>query len=276
MHPILHYTYRIPRYFTRMVKEAIYTRLWNYEATSFIRKHKSRLLKLKDVHKGEPCVLIGGGPSINKQDLNQLKDYVTIACNGFYLKHSQIDFIPTYYTVEDPLPAKDNFHEISSLRGTTKIMPYDLSKIMTEDENTIYVNFRRSYLPHTSGKFPYFSEDFANQCYWGGTVMYFNIQLAHYLGCSPIYLIGVDLSYRIPEGTRRSGAVLTSTSEDVNHFDPRYFGEGKKWHLPEVDRMQKAFDVANESLDRLGVELFNAGVGGKLKNIKRKFLINSV
>ena len=44
-------------------------------------------------------------------------------------------------------------------------------------------------------KFPLYSHDFLNESFWGGTVMYLNIQLAEYLGCNPIYLVGVDLSY---------------------------------------------------------------------------------
>ena len=51
--------------------------------------------------------------------------------------------------------------------------------------------------------------------------MYFNIQLAEYLGCNPAYLIGVDLSYSVSKSVERLGAVLTSTEDDENHFDPR-------------------------------------------------------
>ena len=95
-------------------------------------------------------------------------------------------------------------------------------------------------------KFPLYSHDFLNESFWGGTVMYLNIQLAEYLGCNPIYLVGVDLSYQVSNSAIRNGAVLTSTEDDENHFDPRYFGKGKRWHLPETDRMQHAFDTANK------------------------------
>ena len=43
-----------------------------------------RLGELKDKHVGEPVVLIGGGPSINKLDLSRLVNMRTIACNGFF------------------------------------------------------------------------------------------------------------------------------------------------------------------------------------------------
>ena len=269
----LTYSYRIPRYLIRKVRESIRSFLWRNDLNSNYQKNKNILRKLRDEHKGRPCILIGGGPSINKMDLNKFENYVTIACNGFYLKHDQLSFVPTYYTVEDPLPAMDNKHEINSIKKTTRIIPYDLKNVIDQPENTIYVNFRRSAVYSNSRKFPYYSHDFLNESFWGGTVMYFNIQLAEYLGCNPIYLVGVDLSYKVSDSVIRNGAVLTSTEDDENHFDPRYFGKGKRWHLPETDRMQHAFDTAREELSGRGIELINAGVDSQLKNIPQVRLV---
>ena len=65
----------------------------------------------------------------------------------------------------------------------------------------------------------------------------------------------------------RLEAVLTSTEDDENHFDPRYFGKGKRWHLPETERMQQAFDEAYKQLKLKNIKLYNAGVDSLLKNI---------
>lgn len=257
------------RYLVRKIRESCRSALWSTDAVPSYKRNYKKLEALRNKHAGQPCVVIGGGPSINKMDLNKLKDFVTIACNGFYLKHESINFIPTYYTVEDPLPAWDNRDEISALKGTTKIIPYDLRHVIREDENTVYINFRRSYARPSSPRFPYYTEDFLQQSFWGGTVLYMNIQLAHYLGCNPIYLIGVDLSYKIPASVKQSGAVLTSTEDDGNHFDPRYFGAGKRWHLPETERMQRAFTKAYEELLKRDVKLLNAGVDSKLEIVPR-------
>lgn len=269
---ILTYTYRIPRYFLRKTKEAVRSYLWKKNIGSEYKKNKFALSKLKDKHKGQPCILIGGGPSINKMDLNSFSKYITIACNGFYLKHEDISYTPTYYTVEDPLPAEDNRQQINDIMGSTRIIPYDLKKTIDAPDDTIYVNFRRSAINSKSTKFPLYSHDFLNESFWGGTVMYFNIQFAEYLGCNPIYLVGVDLSYKVSNSAIRNGAVLTSTEDDENHFDPRYFGKGKRWHLPETDRMQHAFDTANKELAKRGIDLINAGVDSMLENIPKQKL----
>ena len=61
----------------------------------------------------------------------------------------------------------------------------------------MYVYFERLYRG-----LPKFSFDLRRVAYWGGTVSFFNLQLAAYLGCNPIVLIGFDHSYR---GTSRPG-----------------------------------------------------------------------
>lgn len=259
--------YRIVRYALRVFREVT----CEYFPSIFLsRNDRLSLRKLKNKHKGQAAVLIGGGPSINKMNLDNFKNFVTIACNGYFLKMQSLDWAPTYYTVEDPLPAMDNSVEISELKGTHKIIPYDLKKyIRPHSGKTTYVDFRRSYMRPSNPKFPHFRDKNDDKFYWGGTVMYFNIQLAEYMGCDPIYLIGVDLNYVIPEGTRKNGAVLTSVENDPNHFDPRYFGEGKKWHLPETERMQRSFNKAYEVLKDRGVRLLNGGVDSKLKNVPK-------
>ena len=96
-----------------------------------------------------------------------------------------------------------------------------------------------------------------------------NLQLAQYLGFEEVYLIGVDLSYTIPDDATVKGSVITSNSDDPNHFDSTYFGSGKKWHLPETNRMQKSFTNAYLEMKKNGTKLFNATIGGNLKNIPR-------
>lgn len=263
------YIYRTPRYLLRKLTEAYRSVLWKYELTRQIRANKDALRALANKHKNQPCVIIGGGPSINKMDLAALKSFVTIGCNAFYLKHDEIGFVPTYYTVEDPLPAEDNKKEIEDIQGTVRIIPWDLKDTISSSINTIYVNFRRSRVYHGSKRFPFYSHDFLEESYWGGTVMYFNIQLAEYLGCNPIYLIGVDLSYNVPDSVIQQGAVLMSTEDDVNHFDPKYFGDGKRWHLPETERMQTAFEKAYDELKSQKIMLINGGVDSLLKNIPK-------
>ena len=226
-----------------------------------------RILALRDKHKGERCFVIGSGPSINKMDLSPLKDEITFGFNAFFLIRDRVGFLPTYYLVEDPLPAEDNAGILNDLDGTTKIFPIDLRHCLKPDSNTIYVYFDRYYSDYPSPDFSRFSEDALRCVYWGGTVAYMGLQIAYYMGIREVYLIGIDLDYKIPDYAKDS--VIVSREADSSHFHPNYFGPGKRWHHPKVERMARAFEYAGEFFTANGGVIYNATLGGKLDVLPR-------
>jgi len=234
-------------------------------ATRLKAQHK-KLLALKNSYYGRRCFIIGNGPSLKETDVSLLKDEVTIGCNGIFLMFDQMDFLPTFFTVEDTLVAEDRAEVINSMRGTTKIFPEDLQYCLKPDRDTIYINFLR---PGYKG-FPKFSKEFDDHVYWGGTVTFLNLQLAYYLGCSKIYLIGVDHSYRAKnEMDEQEGFTITARTPDPNHFHPDYFGPGFRYHDPKVDRMEKAYRKAKDFLGSKGIPVNNATTGGRLEVFPR-------
>lgn len=238
-------------------------------ANTFMKSDNHRMiLRLRNIHRGRKCFIIGGGPSIKKMDLSVLNNEITFAHNAFFLIKDNVGFSPVYYVVEDLLPAEDNANILNSLDRTTKIFPQDLKYCLRPDEKTRYVYFDRYYSRYPSKKFPKFSTDALRKVYWGGTVVYMSLQLAFYMGIRQVYLLGIDLDYRLPGGAEID-SVLVSHQADVNHFHPDYFGPGKRWHHPHVDRMQRAFDYAWRFFAHNERQLFNATVGGKLKNVPR-------
>jgi len=221
------------------------------------------LSDFKDRHKGRRGWVVGNGPSLNKMDLRFLAGDVSFGMNCIYLGFEKFGFRPTYYTVEDVFVAEDNREAISGLGGLVKFIPTDLAHAIADDENTCWVNFVRHYKPY-----PQFSEDCADKVYWGSTVTYLALQLAYYMGCDPIYLIGVDFDYKVP-GWAENQEEITSREDDVNHFHPAYFGPGKRWHHPRLDRVEPSYRLAREFFDARGRRLINAGVGGKLEFFPR-------
>jgi hypothetical protein len=198
-----------------------------------------------------------------------MKDDFVFASNSFFLKFNELEFKPQFLTVEDHLVAEDNRIKFQELKGIIKFFPFDLRKTLRKDKDTVYVNLKRAAVHHTSDKFPLFNCDCEKYFYWGGTVLYMSLQLAAHMGFTKIYLLGVDLSYQIPDDALIQGSVITSQSDDPNHFNGEYFGKGKRWHLPEVDRMQRAFDHANKAICEKGSVLYNVTIGGNLKNVPR-------
>ena len=86
------------------------------------------------------------------------------------------------------------------------------------------------------------------------------------------------MSYTVPESVKQTGddvfgdgvkLQLESTEDDPNHFDPSYFGKGKKWHNPNVREMKIGFGRAAAYVERAGGRLLNATVGGELEQVPR-------
>jgi hypothetical protein len=116
---------------------------------------------------------------------------------------------------------------------------------------------------------PRFSTDASKQLYCGQSVTYINLQLAYFLGFSEVYLIGMDFSYEIPDSHKRTGDVLLSDTDDTNHFHKDYFGKGKTWKDPKIDRVGLNYKMAKLAFEGTGRKIFNATVGGKLEIFDR-------
>ena len=232
--------------------------------TSYLFNNK--LKSLKDKHKNQRCFILGNGPSLTKLDLKKLEGEITIASNGIFFLFDTNAFRPTYYTAEDNLVAEDRAREINHLTGFTKIFPEDLKYTLNKNENTIFIKFIRGC--KDSG-YPNFSKDLSDCAHTGGTVSYLNLQLAWYLGCKEVYLIGVDHNYLIPENLDKNGIVWTSQEEDPNHFHPNYFGKGYRWHDPRTDRMERSYIKAKMVFEEDNRKIYNSTLGGKLEVFER-------
>ena len=249
----------------RSKNEARFT-LWSL-TTAEGRNNHARVKALSDRYRGKRAFIMGNGPSLLKSDLNALAADVTIVSNAHFLIWDQLSYVPTFLTVEDRLVAEDRADDLSALDGITRIYPFDLRATLGRaGDRTLYVHFPREYEP-----WPRFSDDLQRRAYWGGTVSFLNLQLAAYLGCNPIVLLGFDHSYSVPTG-EREGLVIHSQGEDINHIHPNYFGPGYRWHDPNVARMEMAYRCARVELDRRGIAVLNATVGGHLEVFERASL----
>lgn len=216
------------------------------------------------------CFIIGNGPSLNQTNLDLLKNDVTFATNGIFLKFDETGFRPTFYVVEDHLVGEDRYEEINHLSGFTKLAPYYLAYCLEDGEDVIYYNHRgRKSYPHGFD----FSTNAEEITYTGCTVTFSCMQLAFYMGFKEIYLIGVDMSYMIPEQVKKVNEydteILDMEVDDPNHFIPNYFGRGYRWHDPNVDKMEQAYIEARKVTEMNGVKIYNATIGGKCEVFDR-------
>jgi len=254
---------RIKHFIYKLVLSPIFLKHYLASNKIYLTENERKLKALKNKHSGKRCFVIGNGPSLSKMDLSLLNNEYTFGVNGVFYAFDELGFMPTYYVVEDRLVAEDNKMKINGLSQTTKIFPEDLKYCLKNDDNTIFINFVRYYnYLYNEEISPKFSKNIQSKSYWGGTVTYLNLQLAYYMGFHEVYLIGMDLGYKVPDGDKKN--VITSKVNDVNHFHPDYFGPGKRWHQPKEDRMIRSLQFAGEQLSKDNWQIFNATLGGNL------------
>lgn len=233
----------------------------------FLTENERRIAEYKNRHEGQRVFILGNGPSLNNCDLKLLKNEITFGVNSIFLDYENMGFHPTYYVVEDVFVAEDRAKEINAYKGPIKFFGNYLKYCFSDSEDTRWLNVRFRYDDYSD--FPYFSTNTDRMVWVGGTVSYICLQLAYYMGFSKVYLIGFDHNYTKPDNVITDGTEWTSQGDDPNHFHPGYFGKGKRWHAPRVDRMEMAYKKAKIYFEKDGRKICNATVGGCLEVFDR-------
>lgn len=264
-----------------------YCRAWGAAREAFFSERgaifvsdddRQRLRALKNKYKGERIFIVGNGPSINRMPLHLLKDEFTFGVNRIYLLYDRITWRPTFYTANDWRVVPDVADEINALTGSTFFFDQRFRGLLREGSDVYF--YEHAGAPSGAAVAERgFSYDLGHGARGAGSVIGSAIQIAFHLGFDPIYLIGCDLGYRVSDSVVQEGEDrfgngvklhLTSTlDDDPNHFDPRYFGAGRRWHDPNVKRMVEGHIQCHTGVLAAGRRIYNATVGGDLAVYER-------
>lgn len=233
------------------------------------RSSYNRIKALKDRHKGQRCFIVATGPSLTVADVEMLKDEVTFGVNSIYRLFSQTDWRPTYYTMID-------YHALLNARKdgdsidfnsccqkeyfiTDKI--YHMAGLSEQDGRAAALLI--NYLDHMvfgEGFHHKYRKNIASGLYNASTVVNSCINIAHYMGFSEIYLIGVDCNYSLPtqyfDGTKSHQAIDLEHATMMHCF------------------MKSGYSFYKKKMDEFGVKVFNATRGGNLEIFPRVCLEN--
>jgi hypothetical protein len=233
-----------------------------------------RINRLRDAHLGERAFILGMGPSLKAEDIFMLENEITFACNKVYLLADPDEWRPTYYSVTDIYVAENN-REIIQQLPYRKIFNKAVREYFKDDSTAVFINELKYNNPGRRGPFR-FSRNPLVGVEGGWTVLYFQMQLAYFMGIREIILLGVDFSFKVPEGQRetwRLGEVIISQGE-VNHCHPDYRKPGEKWTMPQLDVQEKAFMAARHAFEEAGGRVINASRETKLNVFERDTLEN--
>ena len=233
------------------------------------REYKKRLLLLKNKYYGKRCFIIGNGPSLTSNDLEQLKDEYCFASNRIFYIYNNTTWRPTFYCAQD----EDVFKDISD----------KLDDIVPQSENTFFVNYCKKYTPESvismdnvlfynarrvaAHKNRKFSQDITRFVDGGGAITYAAMQIAAYLGFKEIYLLGVDHSYAA--SSFKDGKISES---DVKNSYFKGLPTNIKLSKPNTDNTTISYIAARQFADRHNIRIYNATRGGRLEVFERKTL----
>lgn len=239
--------------------------------------HSHRLSGLRECYRGERCFIMGSGPSLNQMDLERLRHEYVWGVNKCYLLFDRISWRPAFYTAVDRRVVPDMARQIERLvRTLLRTRFFFPARFLEEGVLRPAANiywYREAPLKESGLPFRMFSLRASDWVAEVRTVTIAALQLAVYLGFNPIYLIGCDTSYAVQPTVRHEedhpDRLVSTDNDDANHFDPRYFGKGSRWHQPHVERMLFHYAQARRACEAVGVKVYNATAGGKLEVFPR-------
>lgn len=243
---------------------------------SILRKYGS-LLKRNEVfrncHKGRRCFVIGNGPSLKEQDLSPLANEITFVANYFHL-HPIISksWQPKYYCLSDPayfdgrepiesirdivskIPSAPFFvpHYASDFLGSTRALPED----------------RTYYVGLCSGMEDEWSDipDLTKITPGVQTVVQLAIMAAMFMGCSTIYLMGLDHNW-----LSHGGVPINFYSKEEVKNQPQ--GNVGNWDYKSLmlamTTIWRVYEMHQRIATRHGIKIVNLTHGGFLDVFER-------
>ena len=220
------------------------------------RESIARLAALKDQYRGQRCFIIGNGPSLRETDISKLKGEYTFGMNRIYLAFEDWGFQTSFLVSVNDLVIEQCAADFLAL---------DVPRFFSWRSHKYFPKLPVSQLPtflHTTYTGPGFSTDARGRLWEGATVTNVCLQLAYHMGFEQVILIGVDHSFA---AKGKPNATVVSEGDDQSHFDPRYFGKGFRWQLPDLDTSEQGYWLARQAYEAAVRSVVDATIGGHLQ-----------
>lgn len=199
--------------------------------------------QLKDKHKGVPAFVIGNGASLLETDPRKLGgNVVTFAGNGIVRLE---EFSPNYYFSLDYSALVHWSNAIFKL-SSLKFFPSRLREWINDDDMFRHKN--NIFYPACYERASELNiDDWCEKGFeTGHTIISPMLQMAAWMGCGPIYLIGVDLSHD------KKGDYFSK-----NYHEPSFKGYKKDQLDAFREKLPRGIMRAINACQRKGIDVFN-------------------
>jgi hypothetical protein len=199
-------------------------------------------------HKDERAFIICNGPGLNDIDVTKLNDSIVFIMNrGYLLADRGLNISNTYFVSIDELIQSQFKKEMEAVKCRAKFA------------NRISGANKMRW----TGDIKKFSKDITKPIWQGHSVTNTALQIAYYMGCTPVYIVGMDhyISYKEYDKSTGNYKVLT---KDSNHFDSNYYPKGYTFHGQDLGAVEIGYGLATEAYWSSGRELYNASTRTRL------------
>jgi len=253
---------------------------------------KKLIVQLKDKHLGERCFILATGPSIQEQDLTVLEGELCIAVSHFFL-HKDIKRISPRYHVLAPYHPPFSFIELDKVfrslneayEGDVTLAlghtAYEFSAYNFLQKNPEYLKKNYFFIDYSKsqplGEVNYMLSptwDIAKAPFQVRTVIYSAIQLAAYMGCKKIYLLGCDHDY-LHDMQRVTNHHFYREEDGVSDAEHLSAFTTERW-LEEYYFRWKQYRLMREYLKSIDCDIYNSTHGGMLDVFPRVPLCEAV
>ncbi len=245
------------------------------QAKTLVRDCRELLAKneiFRDCHKGRRSFVIGNGPSLSEQDLSPLKDELTFVANNFYRHPILEEWSPSYYFLTDHMyfdgseMARGWLQEIRERVGsdTRFFVPHYAREALAAGD--LLPPERTFYVAALGGLEDEWTEkpDLTSVTPGMQTVVQLAIMAAMFMGCSPIYLLGMDHDW-----LKHPGEHTTFYAKPVGQLED----DAQKWSyrslMEAVLVMWRVYEMHQRIAERAGLKIINASKGGFLDVFER-------
>lgn len=223
-----------------------------------------RMLRWKNYHAGEECLLICNGPSLNRVDWSRVPEHLTkFGLNKIYLGAARFGFLPRYLCCVNEKVLRQSAEEWNQLSAVKFV-----SNRLGEDwypETPLQYRLNTQQMPSEAEQF---SPDPCQYVVEGWTVTYVALQIIYYMGFQRVGIVGMDHRYaQAVFGEENLSSTIVG--DDHDHFDPRYF-RGQQWDQPDLANSENAYRVAREMYERAGRALVDYTIEGTCTVFERR------
>lgn len=222
-----------------------------------------KVRKLKGIHDGERCFIVGNGPSLNLEQLEALnrEKNICFGMNHVYDLFDKTEWRPDYYFCFDRDFIRAEYDVITNLDAGKVFVEFSKApkdKIIDNEKLVYYFTDYVFAIDRGTVVTDHVCTELDKHASFVTNTTHLCIEFAIYMGFKSIYLVGMDHDYSFGYGKNHAEGISEGRHNEIGAD-----------HICDLDVAKQKYVQYKQYADNNGIEIINASKGGKLDVFKR-------